>query len=180
MKTMLAAIIGLCLFAPAAFAQSPYAGMQERPIKALSERQIADLKAGRGMGLALPAELNGYPGPLHVLELADQLGLTADQKARIQRLFDAMKAEAVPLGAKLLDQEATLDQQFASHSITPATLKSETAQSGVTQAEPRNTHLKYHLQTAQILTPDQMQRCAMLRGYGSSAPLDHQHQHHMQ
>lgn len=91
-----------------------------------------------------------------------------------------MKAEAVPLGAKLLDQEATLDQQFASHSITPETLKSETAQIGEIQAQLRNTHLKYHLQTAQILTPGQMQRYSMLRGYGSSAPMEHQHQHHMQ
>lgn len=160
--------------------QRPYAGMQTRAIKALSDHQIADLKAGRGMGLALPAELNGYPGPVHVLELADQLGLTADQKSRIQNLFDAMKAEAVPLGAKLLDQEAALDRQFASHAITAETLKSEAAQIGVTQALLRNTHLKYHLQTAQILTPDQMQRYSALRGYGSTAPMQHDHQHHMQ
>ena len=71
--------------------------MQTRTIKALSDQQIADLKAGRGMGLALSAELNGYPGPIHVLELADQLGLSAEQKARIKDLFDSMKAEAVPL-----------------------------------------------------------------------------------
>jgi Spy/CpxP family protein refolding chaperone len=159
-------------------AQGPYAGMQVRSIKGLSDQQIADLKAGRGMGLALPAELNGYPGPAHVLELADQLGLTADQKARIQNLFDSMKAEAVPLGAKLLDQEATLDHAFASHSITPETLRSETAQIGVLQGELRNTHLKYHLRTAQLLTPDQMQRYAVLRGYGSAPPM--QHHHHMQ
>lgn len=173
----LAAVIGLCLFTPSAFAQSPYVGMETRPVKALSEQQVADLKAGRGMGLALPAELNGYPGPVHVLELADQLGLSADQKAQIQGLFDSMKAEAVPLGAKLLDQEGALDRQFASHTITPESLKAETAQIGVTQAELRNTHLKYHLQTAQILTADQMRHYSMLRGYGSAAPM--QHQQHM-
>jgi hypothetical protein len=172
----LAASIGLSLFASAAIAQSPYAGMQDRPIKALSEQQVADLKAGRGMGLAMPAELNGYPGPAHVLELADRLGLSADQRARVQSLFDSMKAEAVPLGAKLLDQEAALDRQFANRSITPETLKDRTAQIGVTQGELRNTHLKYHLQTAQILTHDQMQRYSMLRGYGSPTPLHH----HMQ
>ena len=174
---LLTASIGLALFASAAVAQSHYAGMQARPIKGLSEQQVADLKAGRGMGLALPAELNGYPGPAHVLELADKLELSSDQRARIQTLFDTMKAEAVPLGARLLDQEAALDQQFASHSITPETLKAATAQIGVTQAELRNTHLKYHLQTTQILTHDQMQRYAVLRGYRSSDPM---HQHHMQ
>jgi hypothetical protein len=169
--------IGLALFASAAIAQTPYAGMQTRPIKGLSEQQVADLKAGRGMGLALAAELNGYPGPAHVLELADKLELSSDQRARVQSLFDAMKAEAVPLGTKLLDQEAALDQQFANHSITPEALKAATVQIGVTQAELRNTHLKYHLQTTQILTHDQMQRYTELRGYGSSTPM---HQHHMQ
>jgi hypothetical protein len=86
-----------------------------------------------------------------------------------------MKAEAVPLGAKLLDQEAALDQQFASHSITPEILKVQTAQIGATQAELRNTHLKYHLQTAQILSAEQMQRYSMLRGYGSESQTQHHH-----
>ena len=76
MKPLLAAAC-FCFIAQVAFAQSPYAGMQARSIKALSEQQIADLKAGRGMGLALAAELNGYPGPAHVLEVADQLGLSS-------------------------------------------------------------------------------------------------------
>jgi hypothetical protein len=56
-----------------AFAQTPYAGMQTRPIKALSEQQVTDLEAGRGMGLALAAELNSYPGSSRVLELAEKL-----------------------------------------------------------------------------------------------------------
>jgi hypothetical protein len=61
------AAAALILTTITAFAQTPYAGMQTRPIKALSEQQVADLQAGRGMGLALAAELNGYPGPAHVL-----------------------------------------------------------------------------------------------------------------
>jgi hypothetical protein len=71
----LAAPICLLFLTQVAFAQSPYGGMQMRPIKALSDH----------MGLALPAELNGYPGLIHVLELSDQLGLTADQKAKVSR-----------------------------------------------------------------------------------------------
>ena len=109
--------------AAAANAQTPYAGMQTRPIKALSEQQMADLSAGRGMGLALAAELNGYPGPVHVLELADKLDLSPDQRVSIQRLFDSMKAEAVPLGSRLIEQEADLDRQFAGHTVTPDSLR---------------------------------------------------------
>jgi Spy/CpxP family protein refolding chaperone len=162
----------------AAIAQTPYAGMQTRPIKALSEQQVADLGAGRGMGLALAAELNGYPGPSHVLELADRLELSADQRARVQALFDSMKREALPIGARLLEQEAELDKQFAGHTVTPDSLKASTAAVAVTQGELRETHLKYHLSTAALLTPVQMQRYAELRGYGKTdSPMMHQHHH---
>src|SRR5262249_20157560 len=44
-----------------------YAGRQTRAIKALSEEDIAPLLNGEGMGMAKAAELNGYPGPKHVL-----------------------------------------------------------------------------------------------------------------
>jgi hypothetical protein len=162
--------------AAAANAQTPYAGMQTRPIKALSEQQMADLGAGRGMGLALTAELNGYPGPSHVLELADKLSLSADQRAGVQRLFDAMKAEAVPLGARLIEQEADLDRQFAGHTVTPESLKASTAAVAATQGVLRETHLKYHLSTVALLSPGQMQRYAELRGYGGQAPpMEHHH-----
>ena len=162
--------------AAAANAQTPYAGMQARPIKALSEQQVADLGAGRGMGLALAAELNGYPGPSHLLELADKLNLSTDQRAVIQRLFDSMKAEAIPLGSKLIEQEADLDKQFASHTVTPESLKASTAAVAATQGALRETHLKYHLSTAALLSSGQMQRYAELRGYGSqAAPMQHHH-----
>lgn len=55
-------------------AAAPYAGIARRSVKALSDREISDLRTGRGMGLALAAELNGYPGPAHVLELAERVG----------------------------------------------------------------------------------------------------------
>jgi hypothetical protein len=92
------ACIPLMIAKTAAQSSGPYAGMQARAIKALSAEQIADLKAGRGLSLALAAELNGYPGPRHVLELVEQLGLTDQQRADVQRLFDDMTAEVVPLG----------------------------------------------------------------------------------
>src|SRR5690242_13138834 len=116
-------VIASIAFVTSVHAQTPYAGMQTRSIKALSEQQIADLGAGRGMGLALAAELNGYPGPSHVLELADKLELSADQRAGMQRLFDSMKAEAMPLGARLIEQEAELDRQFAARTVTSESLK---------------------------------------------------------
>jgi len=97
MSRLLIVIAASYITAGAAQAQhaptTSYAGLETRPVKALSDQQIADLKAGRGIGLALPAELNGYPGPVHVLELGSQLGLTSEQHTRVQELHAAMKAE---------------------------------------------------------------------------------------
>ncbi len=163
----LVAATGISLTIASAVAQSarPYAGLQSRPIKALSAEQIADLKAGRGMSLALAAELNGYPAPRHVLELGEQLRLTDRQRADVQRLFDQMTAEVVPIGEKLISQEVELDQLFARRVVTPNGLEAATAAIGVTQAELRKAHLKYHLLTSELLTAAQMQHYAQLRGY---------------
>jgi len=147
--------------------QQPYAGLEARAIKALSEQQIADLRAGRGMGLALAAELNGYPGPMHALELRDSLDLSEQQRAKMEELVAAMKAEAIPLGERLIAQEAELDRQFAGKTVTAASLAAATDAIGATHATLRRTHLKYHLVTLDVLTPAQAQRYAELRGYAA-------------
>jgi hypothetical protein len=146
-------------------AAKPYAGLQQRAIKALSETQVADLKAGRGMGLALAAELNGYPGPLHVLELGDQLRLSPEQRQRFQEQFQSMKAEAIAAGDAVLARERALDEAFARGTITPEALAVLTHEVGVAQAHLRAVHLKYHLTAADLLTGEQKRRYAELRGY---------------
>ena len=156
--------------------QQPYAGLEARSIKALSEQQIADLRAGRGMGLALAAELNGYPGPMHVLEMADALDLSGQQRAKMQELFAAMKAEAIPLGERLIAQEAELDKAFAAKTVTPPSLAAATDAIGTTHSALRQTHLKYHLSAVEVLTPAQIQRYSELRGYKGG--MQHPHSQH--
>src|SRR6267154_5854467 len=158
--------------------QQPYAGLETRPIKALSEQQIADLRAGRGMGLALAAELNGYPGPSHLLELADKIDLSDTQRNGARSMFEAMKAETTPIGERLIAQEAALDKLFADHAITPETLSAATAEIGVTQAKLRAAHLKYHLSTVAILEPSQIQQYSTLREYDPGAEEYHHHHHY--
>ncbi len=143
----------------------PYAGFEQRQIKALSDQQIADLRAGRGMGLALPAELNDYPGPLHVLELADALALTDDQRNRAKALYEAMKAETIPIGERIITEEAALDRLFAERRITPDTLTVATSRIGALQGELRAAHLRYHLTMHGLLTPEQVARYNERRGY---------------
>ena len=173
-KALVAACAVMLAIGPASAQHAqPYAGLQARPLKALSDEQVADLKAGRGMGLAMAAELNGYPGPSHVLELADSLALTAEQRARTQALFAAMKAESISLGEQVIAAEGDLDRAFATHTITPASLTAATETIGATQARLRATHLKYHLAMIDVLTPEQVRRYNELRGYSDAAPSGH-------
>ena len=163
-------MFALCFLVAAlqdAYAQThqPYAGLEERSIAALSETEIGDLRAGRGMGLALAAELNGYPGPLHVLELAVELHLTDAQRNQTEQLFEAMKAETIPLGERLISQEAELDRLFRTRTVTLTSLASATQAIGATQAELRAAHLKYHLPTVEVLTSDQVRLYEEMRGY---------------
>ncbi|MCQ0986214.1 Spy/CpxP family protein refolding chaperone [Jiella marina] len=162
-----AAMISLpqCISAQTVDAQQPYADIQSRAIKALSDEEIADLRAGRGMGFALPAELNGYPGPRHVLDFAEKLGLTEDQKDKTEALFASMEAETIPLGMELISQEEALDRMFAEKTADPTSLSNATALIGETQGELRAAHLRYHIEMTEFLTPHQMRIYAKLRGY---------------
>lgn len=167
----------LPLGATAQEAARPYAGLEQRPIKALSEQATADLLAGRGMGLALAAELNGYPGPLHVLELADALALTEEQRQRTRALFAAMREAAMAQGRELVAGEARLDGLFADRTVDPDSLRAATAAIGGAQGALRATHLEYHIAMRELLTPEQRQRYEALRGYADPAPHGHGHAH---
>ncbi len=168
-RTVTAIAAFLSLIATADAQHQPYAGLEQRPVKSLSSREIEDLRAGRGMGLALPAELNGYPGPVHVLELADDLKLTPEQKRRTSALLESMKKETIPLGEQLIAQETGLEHAFASRSITPRTLAETTSAIGQTRAALRAAHLRYHIAQIEVLSPEQVSRYNELRGYAGGA-----------
>jgi Spy/CpxP family protein refolding chaperone len=144
---------------------TPYAGLETRDIKALSPEQVADLRAGRGMGLALAAELNGYPGPRHVLDLAGDLKLSPKQQRRTADLFTAMQHETSALGERLIEAERALDRLFAEGRATPQSLSAATADAARLEGELRAAHLRYHLAMVDVLTPDQVHLYNRLRGY---------------
>ena len=146
---------------------SAYAGFETRAIKALSDSQIADLKAGRGMGLALAAELNGYPGPLHALELADKLALSPEQRARMQGLMHAMKQETGAIGEEVIAAEAALDRLFAEKRADAASLAQAMKVVAEANGRLREAHLRYHLDTRAALIPGQIEGYARLRGYAA-------------
>lgn len=176
MKTWILAL-GLCTLTPS-FAQhghhggdvggrvhQPYSGMQQREIKSLSAQQMADLRAGKGMSLALAAELNGYPGPLHVLELAHQLGLSEAQKRATGALFKEMQAEAKAWGEQLIARERALDTLFRNGQATQSSVREAALAAARTHGELRLAHLHYHLRMMEVLDPAQLEKYNALRGY---------------
>lgn len=144
---------------------SPYAGLENRVIKALSPEEVAGLEAGEGMGFALSAELNGVPGPKHVLELADSLALEADQALAVEEIFARMRQEAVRLGAELLEVERELDQRFAHRHVGEDDVRRLTTEIGRIRGMLRATHLLAHVETLAVLRPEQVDAYGRLRGY---------------
>jgi Spy/CpxP family protein refolding chaperone len=144
---------------------APYAALLTRDIKSLSEQQISDLRAGKGMGLALPAELNGYPGPTHTLELADRLNLSAEQRGSTQTLFEKMQQETKALGEDVIVAERELDGLFKDKRVSPESLAAATATAAAAQGRLRESHLRYHLAMMEVLSPEQIAQYNRLRGY---------------
>lgn len=146
-------------------AQTPYAGLQNRAIKSLSDNDINELRRGGGWGLALAAELNGMPGPAHLLELKDQIPLAADQVAKTQALLDEMRRAAIPTGDRLIAAEKALEAAFATGKVDESSLRRLLADAESARSELRFIHLSQHYKTVQFLRPEQIKRYNILRGY---------------
>ena len=169
--TMFWLLLPYCCFAQ--HSPSPYAGEQSRDIKALSDDEIRGYLSGQGMALAKAGELNHYPGPLHVLELAEQLKLTAAQRRRTEEIRKVMLDEVIPIGKRIVEKEADLDRLFASGAIDKSQLDATLGQIGRLQGDLRAAHLRAHLEQKKILTPEQVAKYDELRGYANAEKHDH-------
>jgi len=172
-------LINLCIYSSTLQSEdakpnhSHYAGQENREIKSLSENDIKELKAGSGWGLAKAAELNGVPGPKHLLELQDEIDLSAEQVSKITALFNQMNSTAKVLGTQLIEKEKELEGRFRDSLPSTVELRELLSDIGEIRAELRYVHLASHLETPNVLTPDQLERYNQLRGYASSDPCDH-------
>ena len=118
-----------------------FTAAQAAPMFSSAERSQGLLE-GKGMGLATPAENHGYPGPRHVLDAANQLHLTPDQKAKTEALVAEMKAEAIPQAKLLLADEAALDDLFINHQATLANITAASDKAAQAESALRVIHLK--------------------------------------
>jgi hypothetical protein len=159
------------VFPLVAFSQTPsssYAGQEQRAIKALSPQDITMYLEGHGMGFAKAAELNHYPGPRHVLDLATELKLSHEQYTKTQQAYDKMNAEAVRLGKLIVAKEKQLDSLYATQKMSETQLRTTVSDIAKLQGELRFTHLSAHLEMKKILSPPQVAKYDELRGYGKS------------
>jgi hypothetical protein len=170
-----AAVLLCTIMVPAAFAgrvsaqhegHSQYAGSGSSEVKTLTPAELTSLREGEGMGLARPAEMNGYPGPRHALELADSLRLDQTQRVRVQAAFDQMLKRARELGEEIIEGEKSLDAAFAARA-NAASLQAAVTRLARLQGELRWIHLEAHLLLMDILSEHQRHEYDRLRGYGS-------------
>lgn len=144
---------------------SKYAGQERRGVTSLSADDIAELRRGGGWGLAKPAELNGVPGPAHLLELSDKIPLSADQVRQVTALQTEMRLKAIPLGKRLIEAERALDRLFRRREMSSQRLRNALDRIGQIRTELRFVHLETHFRTPEILNAAQIARYNALRGY---------------
>jgi len=154
-----------------------YAGQADVGLKGFSDEEIRGLLNGEGMGVAKAAELNHYPGPRHVLDLENQLHLSATQRAETQKIFDHMHEEAVRLGKIIIEKEEELENLFASNGIDSNKWNTLVREIARLQGELRLTHLQAHLAMKNILSPEQIKNYDLLRGYGPKTREMPRHHH---
>lgn len=150
--------------------RSKYIGQEKREIKSLSDEDIAELRSGAGWGLAKAAELNGLPGPKHILEMKEEIGLTAGQEEKVVAVYRKMNEDAVRLGNILIGYERELNDRFAARNIDEKILDELLGKISETYRALRYAHLAAHLQTPAILTEDQISMYNRLRGYSADDP----------
>jgi Spy/CpxP family protein refolding chaperone len=120
---------------------------------------------GEGMGMAMAAELNHYPGPRHVLDLGDQLHLTEAQRTSTQESFNQMQTQASELGKQLVEKERVLDRAFVSRTASLKSLKQMTKEIEELKGQLRYVHLVAHISVRNALTQQQIESYDKLRGY---------------
>lgn len=138
--------------------------------RTLAPAEVDGLLSGRGMGMAAPAEINGYPGPVHVLELKEELGLTPDQRFATSRLVGMVQGQARALGQRIIDAEKRLDADMAANSLGADRIRARLEAIAALRAQLRFTHIHAHMEQREILTPEQLARYYELRGRDVTVP----------
>jgi Spy/CpxP family protein refolding chaperone len=157
------AALSVCGSAGIAEENATHAGQATPEIKSLSATEVQGYLEGREMGLAKAAELNGYPDPAHVLELATQLQLTPHQRSKAEHLKRSVRV-AARLGHWLVEAERRLNLVFAKGEADDEKITVLVRQIGGLEAEIRLVHLRADIDMRKVLTADQIKKYEQERG----------------
>lgn len=156
------------------------AGHQGRGHEAMQAREFRNLQQGRGMRMGRVADVNGYPGPMHVLEHAEALELSQGQLERSQEIRNRVKTRAPELGGQIVDAEKRLEAMFADGTVNPARMDSLLLEIAELRAHLRSLHLTAHLDQAAVLTEEQITKYKELRAAdqaeGERRPMRRMHE----
>ncbi len=176
MKTLVVSpvwLVGACLIAVVSMptkaqhvhASSSYAHSRGAEVVSLTDDEVRALRQGEGMGLARAAELNHFPGPRHLLDLASDLGLSDAQVQRIRAIHDRMKSQAVAKGEDIIVAEKHLADLFASGDPSARKMTRVTEHLGAMRGQLQAIHLLAHIEAARELSAGQIREYDRLRGY---------------
>ena len=151
-KALGAGLLSLLAVASQAPAERPPSHPREALHYICLQMEQEALENGQGLGMALVADRNGFPGPRHILDMKEQLQLNSDQERKAQDLFDRMHTRAVVLGKEVLAKEAALERLFSADEPDEAGVRRLLAES----AALRWVHLSAHLEARGMVTPEQL------------------------
>jgi Spy/CpxP family protein refolding chaperone len=167
MKVVLAVILAVAFSAAGVrsnqHVHQPAASQSAAATSALSAEAVQQLLNGDGMGLAKPAEMNGYAGPKHVQELKTELAITPEQERQVEVIRQRMLTRATALGQQIVEAERALDAAFKEGRMTPTELSTRVAALARLQGDLRLVHLQAHLETRPVLTDAQTRKYYELR-----------------
>jgi hypothetical protein len=149
-----------------AAAHAAEAAREGTGIPALSEAQAAGYLDGKEMLHASVAELNHYPSPRRVFELAEALELTEGQRRAATELHEETRREAIRLGTELVALEQKLNRIFVWDQATADNIAKIVLDIGTLQAQLRLTHLVASIRQKPLLTEEQVRRYDELQGRG--------------
>jgi Spy/CpxP family protein refolding chaperone len=162
MKTWLTGAAALGCFSLALGAQTPQQNAEMQHHHSCLQEERASIERGEGFGMAMPADHAGYPGPRHVLDMASELHLTAEQRAGIEKIYAGMKEKALASGKELFQAEERLEGMFRD-ARPEADLREQSFRVDSIHAELRWIHLSAHLAAQKLLTPEQIATYTRLR-----------------
>jgi Spy/CpxP family protein refolding chaperone len=135
------------------------------------------LERGEGAGAALYADINGYPSPKHVIDMADELNLSEQQLKDVQSIFDDMAESARAKGEEIIAREQEYHTMFKAGKATEAGARKLAVEIGRLRGELRAVHMIAHIQTKDVLTNDQIARYTKARLKARAAADKHSGSH---